>query len=167
MSSSPAPAPSRRHTAAWRLFTSGVTARASNGRLLCESFLELPDRDALPVYYHVIDNPVCVADIAARLTNDGSFGPNYSYSDTKKDIRRMLANAKRFNASESSVYTDAMALEVSCLQRGVYVASCSIALLWQANAHSLPSAGGCIAVAGPVLRRRPSTAYCKAGNYAH
>jgi hypothetical protein len=55
---------------------------------------------------------ICVADIAVRLAGSNSFGAYYPYSELKKDIKRMLSNAKKFNLSESALYQDAVQLEV-------------------------------------------------------
>ena len=55
---------------------------------------------------------ICVADIAVRLAGTTTFGALYTYSELKRDVKRMLANAKKFNASESVLYQDAVQLEV-------------------------------------------------------
>ncbi len=47
-----------------------------------------------------------------RLAGSNSFGAYYPYSELKKDIKRMLSNAKKFNLSESALYQDAVQLEV-------------------------------------------------------
>ena len=49
----------------------------SDGRLLCEHFLELPSRESLPAYYHVIDEPICIADMAAKLLPPPSEAAKY------------------------------------------------------------------------------------------
>jgi hypothetical protein len=114
------PAARRRDSPAWRLFHAIVRARGDGARMLCEHFLELPSRSSFPGYYAVIEKPVCVGDIATRLLEAdlarsagvGTDGGLYGFRDARKEVRRMILNAKKFNAPDCEVYKDALALEV-------------------------------------------------------
>jgi hypothetical protein len=71
-------------------------------------FKTLPDVLLYPGYYEAIARPVCLADINMAIAS----GAKYSVDDMARDLRRMLTNAKKFNAQDAPVYADALALEV-------------------------------------------------------
>lgn len=71
-------------------------------------FKVLPDVLLYPSYYDVIPRPVCLADINMAIAS----GARYTVADMARDLRRMIANAKKFNLPESQVYLDALVLEV-------------------------------------------------------
>lgn len=74
-----------------------------------QHFKVLPDVLLYPSYYEVIPRPVSLADIHMAINS----GARYTVDDMARDLKRMVANAKRYNMPESQVYTDALALEVS------------------------------------------------------
>lgn len=71
-------------------------------------FKVLPDPIIYPDYYAVITRPVCLADLWKFIT-----AGRYALNDAQRDLRRMIANAKRYNRPDAPVYSDALSLEVS------------------------------------------------------
>jgi hypothetical protein len=59
-------------------------------------------------YYAFIKRPVALSDIAISIDSG-----RYTLLDMQRDIRRMIANAKRYNKPEAVVYQDSLELEVS------------------------------------------------------
>ena len=59
-------------------------------------------------YYAFIKRPVALSDIATSIDSG-----RYTLLDMQRDIRRMIANAKRYNKPEAVVYQDSLELEVS------------------------------------------------------
>ena len=57
-------------------------------------------------YYAVVKKPVCLADMARAITSG-----RYTLADMQRDIRRMIANAKKYNKPEAVVYQDSLELE--------------------------------------------------------
>ena len=85
-------------------------------------FRVLPDPYLYADYYSVIAKPLALADLRdAAVRSDGG---RYSLADASRDLRRIVANAKRYNLPDSAIYVAALALEraarkvVKDLQRG-------------------------------------------------
>lgn len=78
-------------------------ATDKNGRLVSTVFLELPHPDELPDYYDLINLPISVETIQAKI--DGNEYSNLS--EVESDVKRMVANAKKYNESKSEIYDDA------------------------------------------------------------
>ena len=57
-------------------------------------------------YYSVIKRPVCLGDMSRQMN-----AARYTLADMQRDIRRMLANAKKYNRPEAVVYQDSLELE--------------------------------------------------------
>jgi len=77
-------------------------------RLPCAaSFKCLPDPIVHSDYYVTIKRPLALSDMARAMTTG-----RYSLVDMQCDLRRMLANAKRYNKPEAQVYSDALEIEV-------------------------------------------------------
>ena len=79
-------------------------------------FKVLPDPILYPDYYAFISRPIALADINTSINS----GP-YSLPDMTRDLRRMFANAKKYNKPEAQVYQDALALEVRIYLYYIYV----------------------------------------------
>jgi len=77
--------------------------RDENGRLRCELFKELPDRDDYPDYYLHILNPIAISSIRKRV--GGTF--YRSVAAFKADWHLMFNNARLYNQEGSIVYEDA------------------------------------------------------------
>lgn len=69
-------------------------------------FKVLPDPIIYADYFAVISRPVCLADLW-KFMNES----RYTLSDAQRDLRRMIANAKRYNRPDAPVYQDALSLE--------------------------------------------------------
>lgn len=72
-----------------------------------EHFKVLPDPVLFPDYYYFIRHPVALSDMGRSLTTG-----RYTLADMQRDIRRMIANAKKYNKPEAVVYQDSLELEV-------------------------------------------------------
>ncbi|KAF2085614.1 Bromodomain-containing protein [Saccharata proteae CBS 121410] len=79
------------------------TAKDKTGRPIATSFLELPDKDAIPHYYEEILLPVSLSTIEAKLKNK----EYENLSAVESDVKRMVNNAKQFNDKHSAIYADA------------------------------------------------------------
>lgn len=82
------------------------------GRLVASDFLKLPPKKRYPDYYTTIKNPIALDTILSRIEND-------EYDDTealKADLTLMTSNAKKYNQKGSSIYEDAVTLQVTSLQ---------------------------------------------------
>jgi hypothetical protein len=99
-----------RNLAARRIFDAVLKDPAA------QPFKVLPDPYIYPEYYAVISRPIALADI-----RDFAAAPaQYSMEDVQRDLRRMVANAKKYNLPESQIYLDALALEVRA-EPGVFL----------------------------------------------
>ncbi len=107
-----APPPS----SARKLFECLTHATDAEGRVLCAHFLELPDRAVLPAYYEAVEDPICVADIAAKVypppSSGDSSAPAYGLMEVRRDLRRLIGNARRMGGSHTPQHRDAAKLEV-------------------------------------------------------
>jgi Bromodomain len=113
--------------AARRLVEAVTHAVDADGRLLCESFLELPDRAAYAEYYDAVDAPICVGDIAARLYPVPSSTEIYGVKEARRDLRRLFANSKRCASINSDWAADGAKLEVG----NPVVSACSPLWVWR------------------------------------
>ena len=77
-----------------------------------EHFKVLPDPVLFPDYYYFIRHPVALSDMARAMRSG-----RYTLADMQRDIRRMIANAKKYNKPEAVVYQDSLELEVRILFR--------------------------------------------------
>ena len=77
-----------------------------------EHFKVLPDPVLFPDYYYFIRHPVALSDMGRSLTTG-----RYTLADMQRDIRRMIANAKKYNKPEAVVYQDSLELEVRSFSR--------------------------------------------------
>ena len=75
-----------------------------------EHFKVLPDPVLFPDYYYFIRHPVALSDMARAMRSG-----RYTLADMQRDIRRMIANAKKYNKPEAVVYQDSLELEVRIL----------------------------------------------------
>ena len=83
-------------------------------------FILTPDPILYPDYYAVVKRPIALADMARAMS-----AGRYTLADMQRDLRRMIANAKKYNKPEAVVYQEALELEVSTpagLQLGRYCA---------------------------------------------
>lgn len=70
--------------------------------------MKLPPKKRYPDYYVTIKKPIALNQILDRIQNE-------EYKDTdalKADLTLMTANAKRYNLKGSSIYEDAVAIQV-------------------------------------------------------
>ncbi|KAI9028513.1 ankyrin repeat-containing domain protein, partial [Hyaloraphidium curvatum] len=85
-----------------------VRAQVSpDGRLMAGIFEKLPSKKELPDYYVVIDNPIDLKTIQAKIAKDGYAG----IKELKADMDLMFGNAKKYNMPGSDIYKDAVALQ--------------------------------------------------------
>jgi len=80
----------------------------SRGRLIATDFLKLPPKKRYPDYYVTIKKPIALDTVLERIENG-------EYEDTealKADLTLMTGNAKKYNVKGSSIYEDAVALQV-------------------------------------------------------
>ena len=86
-----------------------------------EPFRVLPDPYLYADYYRVIAKPLALADMRDAAVREGA---RYTLTDAGRDLRRIVANAKRYNVPDSAIYAAALALERAArkaakdLQRG-------------------------------------------------
>ena len=86
---------------------------AWSGRLVASDFMELPSRKRYPDYFATIKKPIALDMISARVEND-----EYDNMEAlKADLALMTSNAKKYNVKESSIYEDAIVLQVLTLVR--------------------------------------------------
>ena len=69
-------------------------------------FRVLPDPVLFSDYYAIVKKPVCLSDMHRAMSSD-----RYTLGDMQRDIRRMIANAKKYNKPEAVVYQDSLELE--------------------------------------------------------
>ncbi|KHJ32582.1 putative bromodomain containing protein [Erysiphe necator] len=73
-----------------------------NGRLIATDFLTLPNKRLLPEYYQVIKMPIALDTIENKLKR----GEIQSLAILEGYFKRMVLNAKEFNARGSLIYED-------------------------------------------------------------
>lgn len=79
----------------------------SEGRMLSEMFLELPDKKEYPDYYKVILNPIDMEMICERIERNHYM----TEMDFIHDFEILFQNARHFNEEDSEVYEDSIILE--------------------------------------------------------
>ncbi|KAK3073870.1 hypothetical protein LTR53_004169 [Teratosphaeriaceae sp. CCFEE 6253] len=77
--------------------------RHAHRHYIAEQFLTLPPRDELPDYYEITQLPVAFDTIEAKLNRDAY----PTVTTLESDLRRMVQNAKDYNAPKSDIYEDA------------------------------------------------------------
>ncbi len=104
-----------------RLFDAVTHATDADGRVLCEDFLELPDKALMPAYYENVESPICLADIANRVyppsSEEFSQPEPYNLREIRRDLRKLVTNAKKASAYSSPFHRDAMKIEVNVAVR--------------------------------------------------
>ncbi|KAJ3223894.1 hypothetical protein HK099_000555 [Clydaea vesicula] len=78
-----------------------------DGRLVCELFLELPDKFEYPDYYVEIKKPIALETIKENI-NTAKY---LTRQDFENDFQLMCQNAMQYNAEGSDVYNDAQTLK--------------------------------------------------------
>ncbi|KAK0355165.1 hypothetical protein LTR59_006328 [Friedmanniomyces endolithicus] len=80
-----------------------VAQDKNKGHLIAEQFLTLPSRHELPDYYEVTKLPVAFDTIEEKLRRNA-----YPTMTTlESDLKRLVHNAKEYNAPKSDIYEDA------------------------------------------------------------
>lgn len=74
-----------------------------SGHYIAEQFLTLPPRDELPDYYAFTRLPVALDNIEAKLQRNAY----PTMTAVESDFKRMVQNAKDYNAPKSDIYEDA------------------------------------------------------------
>jgi ATP-dependent helicase STH1/SNF2 len=78
-------------------------------RLIIGPFIKLPPKRDYADYYVIIQNPICMNQIQARIKKE----EYASLSDMRKDFRLMIRNCQTYNEDGSILYQDAKTMEVS------------------------------------------------------
>ena len=79
-----------------------------SGRLIASDFMKLPSKKRYPDYYVTIKKPIALDSILERIEKE-------EYDDTdalKADLTLMTTNAKKYNVKGSSIYEDAVEIQV-------------------------------------------------------
>lgn len=80
-----------------------ITDISHSGRLIGVEFLTLPPKDELPDYYAFTRLPIAIDTIERKLQRNA-----YPTMTTlESDLKRMVQNAKDYNAPKSDIYEDA------------------------------------------------------------
>jgi len=80
----------------------------TRGRLVASDFLKLPPRKRYPDYYVTIKKPIALDLIKEKIEK----GEYEDVEALKADLTLMTSNAKKYNLKESSIYLDAVAIQV-------------------------------------------------------
>lgn len=93
------------------IFTELENCTDKDGRYRSDLFLTLPDADDYPDYYRLIEEPISLHEIEARIEatekTNTEMQPYASLQDFENDVRLMISNAMQYNADGSQVYADA------------------------------------------------------------
>lgn len=95
-------------------------------RIVIGPFVKLPSKRDFPDYYMIIQQPICMKNIEAKIKK----GEYKSIADMRKDIELMVNNCRTYNEDGSILYKDANLLEVS---RNTYASHPSHYLQQMAN----------------------------------
>ena len=76
---------------------------SQSGRLIADAFLSLPPRADLPDYYKVTKLPIAIDTIEDKLERNAY----PTVTTLESDLKRMVQNAKDYNATGSDIYEDA------------------------------------------------------------
>jgi chromatin structure-remodeling complex subunit RSC4 len=79
-----------------------------SGRLVASDFLKLPPRKRYPDYYQTIKKPIALDSIKEKIEK----GEYEDVESSKVDLTLMTSNAKKYNLKESSIYLDAVMIQV-------------------------------------------------------
>jgi len=79
------------------------------GRLISSDFMELPPKRRYPDYYVTIKRPIAIEEIKAKIEN----GEYENAEALKDDLTIMTSNAKKYNVKGSSIYEDAVLIQVT------------------------------------------------------
>ncbi len=85
----------------------------SNGYMVADLFLELPDKTLYPDYYALIKEPISLDQIRQRLNNSTYNSTN----DFESDFKLMFRNARIYNQEGSIVYENAGVIEEYVVER--------------------------------------------------
>ncbi len=99
-----------------------------------EHFKVLPDPVLFPDYYYFIRHPVALSDMARAMRSG-----RYTLADMQRDIRRMIANAKKYNKPEAVVYQDSLELEVRSILCCITIPNVYARLFSHPPSHTSPS----------------------------
>ena len=78
-------------------------SKDKNGRDIATHFLQLPDQQMHPDYYIHVKMPLSLHEIQQRL-DDGEYD---NLEKFEADLKRMIQNAKDYNATKSEIFEDA------------------------------------------------------------
>ncbi|TKA23010.1 hypothetical protein B0A50_07228 [Salinomyces thailandicus] len=78
-------------------------AQDKTGRSITTAFLDLPPRDEIPDYYQVIKLPTALSTIESKLHRNAY----PTITTLESDLKRMVQNAKDYNAPKSDIFEDA------------------------------------------------------------
>lgn len=78
------------------------------GRLMIKTFDRLPDKTAMPEYYTEVKQPMAY-DLLKRKVKRKKYR---SVEDFMADVNLMFNNAKAYNTDDSTIHTDAVALQI-------------------------------------------------------
>jgi hypothetical protein len=87
---------------------SGLVDGGDRRRKIAPDFETLPNRKRYPDYFVTIKKPIALDTIVERINKE-------EYDDTealKADLTLMTTNAKKYNVKGSSIYEDAVAIQV-------------------------------------------------------
>lgn len=90
-----------------------------SGRLIATDFMKLPSKKRYPDYYVTIKKPIALDSILERIKKE-------EYDDTdalKADLTLMTTNAKKYNVKGSSIYEDAVELQVHSLHEIILISA--------------------------------------------
>lgn len=79
-------------------------------RLIIGPFVKLPSKRDYGDYYLLIQNPICMNQIQAKIKKE----EYSSISDMRRDVLLMCNNCRTYNEDGSLLYSDAHVIEVSC-----------------------------------------------------
>jgi ATP-dependent helicase STH1/SNF2 len=90
-----------------------------DGSLLAELFLDKPPKAVYPDYYALIETPIALKDILARLKKaPGVSGGGYRFlEEVEMDFALMAHNARTFNMDSSPVFQDCEAVRREFFER--------------------------------------------------
>lgn len=90
----------------------GLKSLKSEGRVVSELFMDLPDRKHYADYYQLIKQPICLNDIRQRILSN----QYTSIHDMHRDVALMVSNAQQYNQEGSMVYNDSIEIMAEFLK---------------------------------------------------
>ncbi|XP_022650528.1 probable global transcription activator SNF2L2 [Varroa jacobsoni] len=79
----------------------------ADGRVLSESFMQLPSRRDLPDYYEIIKKPIDLNKMLKRIKDE-----HYkSLDDLEEDFMLLCTNAQKYNVDGSLIYEDSIVMQ--------------------------------------------------------